>query len=153
MKRCISTYIPQCKKSPIKRKRINYTADDVFALSFLIEFTGASIDESYDMADDLEDLVAKMEQTYKLHLKQDGEGLIQAWFAILPDEKKQALVMKIFNVYLPKVKDPTDKRYICLVDVYCMAFNEPAPTSRFGYIIKYSEIKNKIDGGVQGRVN
>lgn len=148
MKRCLSICItPACQFTQKKQKKRLFNQDDIFSLSFLVDFSAADVERAWDMGDDLEDLANDLERRYKFKTTDPEEGLIETWFRHMSDQKRKELSSLVFNSYSGKVKDPTDPRHIVLVDLICMAFNEPFPNGTFGYIIKFAEYKKRFGNG------
>lgn len=148
MKRCLSICItPACPFTPKKPKKTLVNQDDIFSLSFLIDFSAADVERAWDMGDDLEYLTNDLERRYKFKTDDPEEGLIETWFSHMSDQKRKELSSLVFNLYSGRVKDPTDPLHIVLVDLICMAYGEPIPNGTFGYIIKFAEYKKRFRNG------
>jgi len=127
---------------PHKKQFVSYDACDFFSLCFLIDFSVCRISDTWDTEYDFLNIISTIEKKYKV-VYDKKQGFIKSWFSQMSTRKQRDLATSVFNKYKDIIRDPTDKRYIAVVEVYCLAFQEVTTNSIFGYIIKYSEINNK----------
>lgn len=147
MKRCLSICPSMKNIIPHKKVSTSYNEDDVFSLCFLIDFSVADLNLTWDMAEDLEDIVHSIQTRYNFECDKE-KGILSSWFDRMDKGKQRDLVMYIFNLYKNVIKDPTDKRYMVLVQIYCIAHTIAEPCTTFEYITKYGELKKQINGGI-----
>lgn len=144
MKRCHAICnLPILPITNKKQKTIEITKDDIFCLSFLIDLSVADVESAYDMGNGLIKVQNTLERKYKFKAS-INEGLIESWFQHMPAQKCKDLVSVIFKLYFNKVEDPSDPRHVILVDIACIAYDEPFPIGTFGYIIKFAEYRKRF---------